>query len=109
MKKAIQALSDYTWTKTGERCCMTHRLVPRENPASPCHAVVYQLCPTTHRESRPQCPIPLSFRWIAFAATAMTAKQIGAGSGTSVSGCKTQAVVAITENNYIEREIAATV
>ena len=62
----------HRWYQTGERCCMTHRLVPVDNTASPCLAVVYERCPANHAKSTPHCKLPLLYRWDAFEGTRMT-------------------------------------
>ena len=85
----------YRWIRTGERCCMTHRLVPADNTASPCLAVVYECCSTNHKQHTPHCPLPLTMTWTAFAGTRMSAGLFRTGEAASLDAAKARAIGAL--------------
>lgn len=80
----------YVWAGEGGRCCRTHRLVPHEQETSPCLAVIYQQCTTTHRKPATQCVHDLRFRWVLFFGTSMDAPIFARGVGTSLGDCQQQ-------------------
>lgn len=101
------SLTGYRWEKTGERCCMTHRLVPVDNTASPCLAVVYERCPASHREQPPKCELPLSYQWAVFKGTRMVDGQFRKGWATSLEEAKSHVIGALAVRRA-ERRISET-